>query len=64
MITCAFITDGADNLTVCHKELTNYIEGDAVCIEFKTGPPDMVYKEEFSAIIVKGVVTNGVANGL
>ena len=62
MIICANIEFGVDNIILWHKALPVYIEGGAVCIEFKTGTPGIVYKGEGGDIRVNGCVTNGVDN--
>ena len=47
-----------------HKSLPTYREGDAVYIEFNTGPPYMVGKVEVGDIGVQVGITNGVTNVL
>ena len=54
-------TSAVEKLIVWHKALPTYREGDQVYIEFKTGHPDMVGKQEIGDIGVQGGVTNGVA---
>ena len=47
-----------------HKSLLTYIDGDMVCIEFNTGPPDMVGKVDCSDILLQVGVNNVVSNVL
>ena len=61
VIICANITAAAEKLIVWNKAMTNYREGDAVYIEFKTVQLYMVDKWEVGDTGVKGGVTNGVA---